>query len=324
MKIPQSFRQSYARVRPVLERLEEVVKPRAQSIAFAHEGAYSGRIKTAESVLIKAEQEGYERPLRQMDDLFACTITVPNFRLIEQVRTEVEATFQLVEVRQRALKPDEFAYNDLNLSLRVGPDFWNRGEGYLQFVFELQIKTLLQEAWSRAEHDVVYKGRRRTWGLTRITRQLRALLEMADSVLSNLEGASDALQGPREYAEYSRMNQLVSMLEDNWATERLPSDLYRLAEVVDAYVELAGSTCEEMKSLLAKDEYARYVEARSLTPTQTVFITLFCEKWQRMQPRLGDRKVLVTPEMLDLCPQLSAIPPRLRMQFSDGASLRYQ
>jgi len=315
MKIPSSFRQVYMDIQSVLERLEAVVKPRAEEIALRYNGDYSGRIKEPESILIKAEKEGYEYPFLQMDDLFACAITVPNSQVIEDARKDVEATFQLVEVRQRAVKPEEFAYNDLNLSLKVIPEFWNRGEAYLDLVFEFQIKTLLQKAWSQAGHDVIYKAKKKTWGLTRITSQLRALLEMADSVLANLDGAANVLQGTIEYPKYSTMNQLVSILEGTWDDQRLPANLYRAAQVIRTYLELAGLAFDDLMELLHREEYRQYIEARSLTPTQTIFIILFQEKWGDMKPRLKKRRVLVTSEMLDLCPDLSKIPHDYRMSF---------
>ena len=389
MKIPPSFRQAYIGIRPVLERLEAVVKPRTEEIALRYNGTYSGRIKKPENILIKAEKEGHEYPFRQMDDLFACTITVPNSQVIEDVRRDVEATFKLVEVRQRAVKPEVFAYNDLNLSLKVIPEFWNRGEAYLDLVFELQIKTLLQQAWSQAGHDVIYKARKKTWGLTRITSQLRALLEMADSLLANLDSAANILQGTIEYPKYSKRNQIIDILENTWDDPRLPGNLDRAALVIEEYLRLAGLTSDEflfsaelnlqsdleegclsndfrlefqnhnislsndvtimpkeegsrwwindiemertyivkrvgeilnvysddLVELLCREDYRQYVEARSLTPTQAVFIILFQEKWGDMKPRLRKRKVLITSEMLDLCPSLAKIPQDCRMVF---------
>ena len=317
MKIPPSFKQAYMDIRPGLDRLEAVVKPRAEEIALRCNGAYTGRIKEPESILIKAEKEGYEHPFLQMDDLFACTITVPNSQAIEEARRDVEATFQLVEVRQRAVEPEEFAYNDLNLSLKVIPEFWNRGEAYLDLVFELQIKTLLQQAWSQAGHDVIYKTRKKTWGLTRITSQLRALLEMADSVLANLDGAAKALQGTIEYPKYSKRNNIIDILEGAWDDPRLPGNLDRAALVIETYLVLAGLASDDLAELLCREEYHQYIKARSLTPTQTVFIILFQEKWGDMKPRLEKRKhkVLVTSEMLDLCPSLAKIPSNDRMNF---------
>jgi len=308
MKISPSFKQAYLDNLPILERLEAVVKPRVEQIARRHDGTYSGRIKEPESILIKAEKEGYEYPFRQMDDLFACTITVPNSHVIGAARKDVEAAFQLVEVRQRDLKPEEFAYNDLNLSLKIIPEFWNHGEAYLDLAFELQIKTLLQQAWTQAGHEVVYKARKKTWGLTRIASQLRALLEMADSVLANLDGAANALQGTIEYPQYSKMNELVRVLEDTWYEQRLPVNLYRAAQVVNTYLDLAELTFGDLEDLLHREEYRPYIEARSLTPTQAIFIILFQEKWGDMKPRLRKRKVIITSEMLDLCPDLCKIP----------------
>lgn len=315
MKIPPSFVQSYAEMRRVLQRLEAVVRPRAQVIAHRYEGSYTGRIKTAQSTLIKAECRGYALPFREMNDLFACTITVPTLPSIEDVRKDIVDTFQIVEERQRALKPEEFVYSDLNLSARIRPDYWNRDEEYLDLVFEIQVKTLLQQAWSVATHDIVYKGKKRVWGLVRISSQLRALLEMADSVLADLEAAADILQGPIEYPEYMRINELVSFLQTYWEDERLPDARLRAATVVDLYLGFAGLTLNDLVTLVERPQYRQYATARSLTPTEAVFIILFLEAWDKMADSLGEHRVLVTPEMLDLCPDLAAVPDAHRMSF---------
>lgn len=320
MRVPPSFNQAYRKVLPTLERLEQAVGPRAREIASRHNGSYSGRIKQPESILIKAERNGYQNPFQEMDDLFACTITVPNSLAVRDVRHDVEQAFSLVKVRQREVKPEEFAYNDLNLSLKVIQDFSNQGEAYVDLVFELQIKTLLQQAWSQASHDVVYKAGRKTWGLARIASQLRALLEMADSVLANLQGAADTLQGTIKYPNYETTNQLITVLEAFWDPSSLPSDLDRAAQVVKCYLDLARLTSDDLERLLESDKYRLYAEAHSLPPTQAVFIILFSEKWSDMGPRLKKRKVLITTEMQDLCPALAKIPPELRMDLGEFRS----
>lgn len=315
MKVSPSLRQAYEKVHPVLERLAGFVEPRARKIAEKHHGAYSARIKEPESILIKAEKEGYQHPFAEMDDLFACTIAVPDHHRVGHARADVEACFEVVKVRQRDVKPEEFTYNDLSLYLKVKPGFFNRHEAYLDFIFELQIKTLLQRAWSQAGHDVIYKSARRTWGLARISSQLRALLEMADSVLANLEGAADALQPRVDYPKYSQTNDLVGILEETWAHWRLPAPVnrFRAAQVVATYLDLAGLCVADLPQLLGREDYVPYVKARSLAPTQAIFIVLFLERWGDMQGRLKKRSVLVTPEMLDLCPGLSKIPHHHRM-----------
>lgn len=315
MKIPPSFEQAYNEILPTLEQLEGVVRPRVQEIAQKYNANYTGRIKSEESILIKAEKEGVEFPFSQINDLFACTIAVPNSLVIEQVCSDIEATFELVEIRQRSVKPEEFAYNDLNLSLKIKPDFYNSGKRYLDIIFELQIKTLLQHAWAQANHDVIYKARKRSWGLARIASQLRALLEMADSALANLEKTADILQGSIDYPQYEDMNRLATVLEKTWDSRRLPSDLLRAAQVIDKYLKLANLSIEDLTSLLDKDEYIKYTQANSLPPTHTIFIILYLEKWGDMRPRLKSQKLLITREMLDLCPSLARIPQNCRMQL---------
>ncbi len=315
MKIPQSFILAYDQVYPTLKRLEAFVEPRMQQIATKNNGVYSARIKESESILVKAEKGGYRNLFEEMDDLFACTITVPNSLMIKNILEEIQATFKVIEQRQRPLKPTEFAYNDLNLSLQVIPYSRNKKKAFWDLVFELQIKTLLQQAWSQAGHDIIYKAKRKTWGLERIASQLRALLEMADSILANLEDAANTLQENIKYTKFDKLNQITDIMAETWNEEDLPANLYRAAQVTESYLGLTKLNVSDLTALLKNEKYSGYIEARTLTPTQTVFIILFEEEFGDILPRLKKRANLITDEMLDLCPKLHRIPSNNRVNL---------
>lgn len=317
MKIPSSFEIAYKRVYPNLERLELLVEPRVREIAESYNSAYSARIKSPESVLIKAEKERFKRPFIEMDDLFACTITVPNSLLMKDVLRDVRKNFEVVEERRRKLKPIEFDFDDLILSLKIRDNFSIKDTALLDLAFELQIKTLLQQAWSQAGHDVIYKAKRKTWGLSRIASQVRALLEMADTILANLESAADILQDSVEHLPYNKTNQIVDILDSTWDIEKLPANLYRAAQIVAEYLRLAGLEASKLNILLQEDKYQPFVTARSITPTQVIFIILFEEKRGDILGRLKKDQVLITAEMYDLCPNLKRIPPGNLVSYSN-------
>ncbi len=307
MKIPSSFLQAYNESCLAFQRLQAYVEPRLTEVAIKYNGSYIQRIKSPESLLIKAEKTGLENPFSLIDDLFACTITVANLGDIKHVISDVELSFILVECRQRSLKPNQFDYNDINLTLRANPDHNRKDEIIFNLIFELQIKTLLQLAWSQASHDVIYKARKKTWGLTRVASQLRALLEMADTVLANLENAANLLQEEHGYQQYEELNSIVDMIERYWDERDQPQNLYRAAQVVDLYIKRGRVNLDYLETLLQENDYLPYIAAKSITPTQTVFILLFLDQGDDFISRFDKNKILLTNEMFDLCPELARI-----------------
>lgn len=324
MKIPVSFQTAYSTVESELDLLKQYVEPRLQTIAKNVGGTYSGRIKTIESVLIKIEKEltenvNYEFPLKRINDLFGCRLIVPNTRLISETEDAISDQFEIIERRVRVLKPEEFAYNDINLTCKIKQtDALLNRSSFTSYLFEIQIKTLLQEAWGIAGHGILYKAKKKAWGIARITSQLRALLEMADSVLANFEQVAEAFHSDQEYQSYQVPNKIVSLLEANWSSENLPANTYRLAQTIQKYfIAIGDGNVETLETLLANEKYKGYIQARSLFPTQAIFIILFEEHgiaFVNNMTKKGKR-VLIGEEMEDVCPLLKQIPADKRVRF---------
>jgi ppGpp synthetase/RelA/SpoT-type nucleotidyltranferase len=315
MKIPGTLTNYYEEIHPVLERMREFVKPRILEVSNKYNASYIDRIKSIESILVKAEKEGLEFPLSQINDLFGCAVIVPNSKHISIVSSEIESLFVVVQKRQRALKPIEFDYNDLNLTLKISSRDVREDDPIRERLFEVQIKTLLQEAWSKAGHDIIYKAKKKTWGITRVASQLRALLEMADAVLANLEVSATVLQEQKEYEQFAKVNQVIDFFESYWPKENQPPHAYRTAQIVEDYLGYAQLTLSDFETLLQSDKYTAYLQARTLTPTQAIFIILYLEKGGQFVNRFGNRKVLITDEMIDLCPELRRVALNKRMNF---------
>jgi ppGpp synthetase/RelA/SpoT-type nucleotidyltranferase len=316
MKIPKSFLNVYEPFSQELKALGEYVKPRLSKIASQSKGTFDERIKTPESLIIKAEQAGAKKPFLEFDDLYACSIVVPSTVLVGRVLEEVAGEFEIVENRRKLLPPEKFAYDDVNLTLRIKKEE-NLKNKFAQIKFELQIKTLLQQAWGSANHDLIYKGKKKSWGLVRVSSQIRALLEMADAVLTKLEQSAENLQRNQLYEEYELRNQIVDLLAANWANDRLPEGVFRLAEVIESYLKLTETGLEELKQRLGEGSGRLYVQTGSLTPSQAIFIVLFLKDEKKALAALEESKlpIYVSQEMLEICPAVATIPDTSRIEF---------
>jgi putative GTP pyrophosphokinase len=126
----------------------------------------SCRAKTLESFLKKASKvlddgsEKYPDPIADIQDQLAARVIVYYVCDIEVVQEKIEQYFGSIESKRVAVdSPNEFGYEGQHYILFTPSDIFpdNVSEDDRPTVFELQIKTLFQHAWSEAEHDLGYK-----------------------------------------------------------------------------------------------------------------------------------------------------------------------
>jgi len=316
MIVPVTLKSNYDAVLPIWEKIKAEADGDLGNIAKRHGGNYSSRIKSLESAVLKLEKEKYARPFLDMDDMLAGSIIVPVMSEISPTKDDVGKFFIVDEIKPlEAPNPEMFGGSyDLHLILKLKDSPFRIDKSTLDLRFEVQIKTFLQQAWSTASHDIIYKPKLISYGRARIANQVRALLELADSVLANIEIASQ-LQIEPDYPKYSPRKRIIEVVEKYWENSRLPADRRRLAIIIEDYMSLAKvSTPEELDKILSEPNYADFIQLRSVTPTQSIFMILFVAKNGDV-PKImdGNSKVLITEEMLDFCPLLTKIPVRNRI-----------
>ncbi len=64
----------------------------------------------------------------------------------------------------------------------------------MEVVFEVQIKTAFEHAWSTVTHDLVFKGQQVDWRSKRLAAQLKALVEQIDFLVNQFEATAAAIQ----------------------------------------------------------------------------------------------------------------------------------
>lgn len=316
MIIPVSLKTKYEDALPLWKRLKDEIDSVLAGIAEHNGGKYFSRIKQLESAVLKLEKERQVRLFEEMEDMLAGSIVLPTISEILPTKEHIERHFEICEIRPSE-SPDPRKFDgsyDLHLILKQKDNPYRQDKSLLNFRFEVQVKTLLQQAWGSASHDIIYKPKRLSYSLTRIASQVRALLELADLVIANIEAASK-LQTEPDYPSYAKRQRIIEVLENNWDRDRLPTDRRRAALIVEEYMELAGvKTAEELTGMLSKSQYAGFLVLRSVTPTQIIFMILFIERNGNL-PALQKkgRRVLITEEMLEFCPMLRSIPEANRV-----------
>jgi ppGpp synthetase/RelA/SpoT-type nucleotidyltranferase len=148
---------------PLAARIEDHLKNLLAT--FGRIDRISARAKSVDRFLGKAAklEDGklkYEDPLNQIQDQVGARIVTFYPSDVERVRLEIEKYFKYIESQRIVPESEkEFGYEGRHFILFVPEDLIddtvNREESVE--LFELQIKTLFQHAWSEAEHDLGYK-----------------------------------------------------------------------------------------------------------------------------------------------------------------------
>lgn len=152
---------------PVLERLLGQLMARIQG-SLDEAGlfpAYKHRIKSFPSYFTKKLK--YLRESMQnhavaapITDILAVRIICPFIGDLKRVEEALDGAFSVKEVERKGADRSfkEFGYESTHLLLDIPPDILGADTLIEPAVCEVQIRTILQDAWAEVEHELVYKA----------------------------------------------------------------------------------------------------------------------------------------------------------------------
>lgn len=325
MILPGQFVQAYNRMYPVFERLKARCEPLLRGAATEAGGRLShSRIKADESLFLKTEKNGPSDPFSETEDIFAATIVVPNELNVPKVEEGLKKGFVVVERKaQRTRRPDEFVYDDLHMILKLKPEPGRSDPEIERLAVEVQIKTAMQAASSEISHDLVYKPPLLSWKKARLASRVRALVEAVDDLLARIATEPDGEQvGAEHYKPFAERNRFINAITEILPEPQLPTDKRRLAITIESYLRdcRPSVSIDELVTMLRNPVHALFVQAASLSPAQKIFIILIKEgnllgTAGDLTTLHGERRYVISTEMLGLYPELGAVPEERRVGF---------
>lgn len=326
MRIPKSVRDLYDSHIEDLEALKSDVDQLLRPAAAQRRWHYESRVKELESFALKVETGRVPNPY-EMEDWFAATIVVTNQSAMKNAMLLVEGelgcriSYQRPESLWLTTKPsDSFRFDELRLYVRYPETLGARPKQYHARVFELQIKTFLGHAWGIATHESIYKSGDVCWARERIGFQTRASLEQIEGLLAGIDAVTGAVPLPST-ERHDRQNEVLKILDKHFEAERLPADRRRLAENTLGVLELGavdpGGLDEALNSAVG---IAKLV---TLSPHQVVVAALsqHVEGYvDRVRTSRGRGRILLTPELLDLVPELTELPDSRVVRFLENTA----
>lgn len=321
MIIPSRLQQRFNNISPYLEHTSDKVGATVSNFCSVSEFAYIYRIKTLDSLAEKIETGRFER-WSDIDDLFACTIIIPNLSYEEIVIEFLKTTFYEVHLKRRGttLKaPDVFRFDSTRFIGKLIPREGDENNPIFNIKFEIQIRTAFEHAWIAATHPLVYKSEKIDWKRYRLAAQLKAVVEQMDMLVMGFDQASKFISEnawPEVEAKQTIIEQIKkAFLRNQLREELVPKDWTRFSDNVYNML-IASNEAQEM----SPTKRYRYVEAGlkiiieeldELEPSQVpISISLvqlilgILSKHQFLKPPLSGYIPIITKELLTFYPSV--------------------
>lgn len=258
MIVPQQIRNLYNKESSNIEKTEIKVKETLVNFCEENKGyAFLSRKKDLRSLAEKIETGRYKK-WSDIDDLFACSIIIPTLNLEDGVLEFLKTVFEKVQVKKRGQtqkSPNEFRFDSTRFigRLKSIPEI----ETEANILFEVQIRSAFEHAWSVTTHALTYKTGNIDWKLLRLTAQLKASVEQLDTLIL---GFTESASHITEYNFYEIENKktISEFFKDKLETQKIipeelkPQDWSRFTENFYSLLRSANAKRERMDVFIGK------------------------------------------------------------------------
>lgn len=271
MSVPRWIDEQYSAHRPSFEVVDAYAASTLASFCERHKYQLTHRVKSPESISEKLES-GRFQSWWDLDDFVAVTVIVPNLSHEGMVLRHLASVFNeaRTEGRQRSdSDPRVFRFDCTRWygTVRDDPPPEGMADEMLEIVFEVQIQTVLELAWSIATHDTTYKGADVDWAQQRLAASVKATIEQLDLMIVNFNKTAASIpKAPfPELDAKARVIQIFQELIEEKALDdaltpaswsRFADNLWRLvchdtivqgAECASSVVELATDLADSVR-----------------------------------------------------------------------------
>ncbi len=158
----ESRRHVYEKLKGVVvDRLENAL--REKGLGKKIHGPVSARVKETESFRKKIADKPYADPINDTRDLLGVRIVCLYPSVLDEIHGVIEETFNVTQYEDKGKvdEPDVWRYSSIHYDCELPGDVSGRQDDDItDLVFEIQVRTILQDAWATVEHQLGYKPER--------------------------------------------------------------------------------------------------------------------------------------------------------------------
>jgi putative GTP pyrophosphokinase len=150
--------------------------------------------------MLKAREDPSIRPV--ITDLIGIRIICPFIEDIDNAEEAVKQQFEILEYERKGSDYSfkEFGYESTHFLIRIPPDIVEKTGPLDCETAEIQIRTILQDAWAEVEHELVYKAEFTPFddAVKRKLAAVNASLSLADTIFQEIRSYQRRLNGELE------------------------------------------------------------------------------------------------------------------------------
>lgn len=265
-----------------IEIMSKVVERLQQNVKLMAQPTYKSRVKSFDSyykkiVRLKPEQVESnidDKKLIYLTDMMGIRMICAFLEDINIALEQIKKLFEIkeVEVKGAEKKFSEFGYESIHVLVKIPNDFIPELKGKYkdlkpvsdELVCEIQIRTILQDAWAEVEHELIYKTEFNPFDipLRRKLASINASLTLADITFQEIRDYQNKLNRELDERRRSFYNAADNLLNEK--TDKT-EDISRVTPFVQGTIDdmllRAIQAHNEGRMSEAVDIYTRIIDA---------------------------------------------------------------
>ena len=285
-KVEASIRKKHTELTDQYHRVEQDVQEFLEAACDKNGWVFQDRVKSIESFALKILDGRYKN--YRLDDFYACTVVVPNLMSIEAALSLIRGTFRVEQEKPGAeirTRPTEFSFDSIRFYCRLPTSL--KPSNHQDLLFEIQVKTLLEHAWSKATHEFSYKSADVSWAKERLSAQIKAILNNVDLSILEMESLSKSGVLDKRNPKYERLKLILEFLNSEFG---LDNDK-RLAEHIDNLLGRTSVDIAQVKDCIDKEtKIGRGKNIKNLSTYSVILLSLLSQVPEIIIPAFKRKK----------------------------------
>lgn len=278
---PETIRNYYEnieRYRILSEEVHYILK-KSLNINKIEIASISSRGKSLESFCEKIHRKHYKDPFQSITDFAGVRIVFLYEKDRSSIENLIENTFEIIEKvdKVQMSEEDRFGYGALHYIVKLkGKYFGERYEDIKELYCEIQVRTILQDAWALVAHHLSYKQESDVpKHLRRKLNALSGLFETADDQFQYIRDAREDYQSKVEIAvghsdgyvmsQEIELDNLLAFLKSQFP-DRDMDDRPEIAELVSEIKSCNVTTLQQLQNILDRTKDARRASEKVYPP----------------------------------------------------------